>query len=342
MTGLPRSASAAEEAMLASFQKELLPTLETYCFNCHGDGSDKGGVVLDDFKRTGKLPDHDLWMRVMRNIRAGAMPPADEDVLTPEEKTKILTWIKEQAFALDPLQPDPGRVTVRRLNRAEYRNTVQDLLGVDFDTDSEFPADDTGFGFDNIGSVLSVSPTLLEKLLDAAQKVVNDAVPSQPYVVSEQSLIGREFKFPDPTRPDPVPTAADFGVPPEFVAFLGEDVFDARYLSFYEAGRVQKIYKAEAAGTFDLTLGLQTAERFRSGERGPDKNRCIVRFKVNGKPLLEREIERLGRQTLTLDARAELVAGDNLLELTVEPVPGNEPPTRELRVRFNSLAMKGP
>jgi len=77
-----------------------------------------------------------------------------------------------QAFALDrgrrfqcrSSQPDPGRVTIRRLNREEYRNTILDLLGVPFDADDAFPADDTGYGFDTIGDVLNISPLLMEKL----------------------------------------------------------------------------------------------------------------------------------------------------------------------------------
>ena len=92
-------------------------------------------------------------------------------------------WIKYKAFALNPLAPDPGRVTLRRLNRVEYRNTVRDLLGVEYRADEEFPADDTGHGFDNIGDVLSVSPLLLEKYLAAAQQVVAEAVPMVPKVV---------------------------------------------------------------------------------------------------------------------------------------------------------------
>src|SRR5205814_7503756 len=96
-------------------------------------------------------------------------------------------------FGLDPAKPDPGRVTVRRLNRVEYRNTVRDLTGVDFDTQKEFPADDTGYGFDNIADVLTISPMLLEKYLDAAQAIVGQFVPAQPRVVAENTVPGKKF-----------------------------------------------------------------------------------------------------------------------------------------------------
>ena len=96
------------------------------------------------------------------------MPPADKPQPSDEERRLLEDWIKYGAFGIDPKDPDPGRVTVRRLNRVEYRNTIRDLMGVDFDTDSEFPPDDTGHGFDNIGDVLTLSPLLLEKYIAAA------------------------------------------------------------------------------------------------------------------------------------------------------------------------------
>ena len=96
-------------------------------------------------------------------------------------------------FQTDPHNPDPGRVTVRRLNRVEYRNTVRDLMGVDFNTEKEFPADDTGHGFDNIGDVLTLSPMLLEKYLAAAKTVVTKAVPAVPGAGGEDDR-GPEFQ----------------------------------------------------------------------------------------------------------------------------------------------------
>src|SRR3954447_11184627 len=97
-------------------------------------------------------------------------------------------WIKSGAFGLDPKNPDPGRVTVRRLNRIEYRNSIRDLLGVDFDTDKEFPPDDIGYGFDNIGDVLSFSPLLAEKYMSAATRIMPPAVPADSRFMPVKSL----------------------------------------------------------------------------------------------------------------------------------------------------------
>src|SRR5204862_4505812 len=98
--------------------------------------------------------------------------------------------IKREAFGIDPKNPDPGRVTIRRLNRTEYRNTIRDLMGLDFKADDEFPPDDTGYGFDNIGDVLSVSPLLLEKYMQAAETIVAGAVPRTAKVIPESTLYG--------------------------------------------------------------------------------------------------------------------------------------------------------
>ena len=98
------------------------------------------------------------------------------------------------AFGIDPSAPDPGRITVRRLNRVQYRNTIRDLLDVEYDTTAEFPPDDTGHGFDNIGDVLTLSPLLLEKYLTAATEVVSKAVPTVPRVVPEKVVRGSDFR----------------------------------------------------------------------------------------------------------------------------------------------------
>src|SRR5207244_5157329 len=109
-------------------------------------------------------------------------------------------WIKTQAFGLTPAQPDPGRVTTRRLNRTEYRNTLRDLIGVDFDAEAALPPDDVGYGFDNIGDVLSISPMRMEKFLEAAMTAVNQGVPLDTFVLSSRMTIGDDFKTADGTQ----------------------------------------------------------------------------------------------------------------------------------------------
>ena len=158
---LPLALFAEINPGAAEFRKEVRPLLEKYCFDCHGDGEKKGEVAFDEFN-----PDRPpaesrpLWWRALKNVRAGLMPPAKKAQPTPEERARLAQWIKRTVFEIDPQQPDPGCVTLRRLNRVEYHHTIRDLLGVDYDTAAEFPADDTGYGFDNIGGRVSTSPML--------------------------------------------------------------------------------------------------------------------------------------------------------------------------------------
>src|SRR5438045_9217486 len=116
------------------------------------------------------------------------MPREKEPPPSVEERAKLERCIKYSALAIDPKNPDPGRVTIRRLNRVEYRNTIRDLMGFDYKVEDELPPDDTGYGFDNIGDVLSISPLLLEKYMQAAETIVAASVPRVPMVVNERTV----------------------------------------------------------------------------------------------------------------------------------------------------------
>jgi hypothetical protein len=177
------AAPAASVAIAASegatrFNTEIKPLLETYCYKCHGNGKKKGGLSLDSFKSVeAALLDVKIWGHVLENLRTGDMPPDDEEKQpTLAEREKIMKWIDLAVFAVDPDHPDPGRVTIRRLNRVEYNNTIRDLVGVDFQPADDFPADDSGYGFDNIGDVLTLPPVLFERYLAAAEKVMSLAI----------------------------------------------------------------------------------------------------------------------------------------------------------------------
>jgi cytochrome c553 len=174
------AAAADPVSGAAEFRTQIRPILQTYCFDCHGDGAHKGNVAFDEFKSDqAAVTNRDLWFKALKNLRAGMMPPAKKSQPSAEQKQEIASWIKGAVFCVDPVNPDPGRVTVRRLNRVEYRNTIRDLMGIDYDTQTEFPPDDTGYGFDTIGDVLTISPMLLEKYMIAAEKIVALAVPEK-------------------------------------------------------------------------------------------------------------------------------------------------------------------
>jgi hypothetical protein len=165
----------------AEMPADVRGILENRCFDCHADGAKKGGVAFDGFESEEKLlADKALWHRVLKNVRAGMMPPPEKKSQpSAEERATLQKWITGGVFTLNPAQPDPGRPVLRRLNRTEYDHTIRDLTGVNFRVEDEFPADDSGHGFDNIGEVLTVSPMMLEKYLAAAQSIVKEALASQ-------------------------------------------------------------------------------------------------------------------------------------------------------------------
>ena len=180
LCGLGSRCSGNESTATGHFHERVQPILETYCYACHGFGERKGGHAFDEFKSDKALVgDLKLWLAVLKNVRAGLMPPHGEERPTKDEKQRLFDWIELDVFGVDPADPDPGRVTIGRLNRVEYRNTIRDLMGVEYDTTDEFPADDSGYGFDNIGDALSVSPLLMEKYLNAAEAIVAEAVPTK-------------------------------------------------------------------------------------------------------------------------------------------------------------------
>jgi len=167
-------------AAAARFRDQAQPILQRYCYGCHGDGASEAGRAFDTFASDeALLADRQLWWAVLKNVRAGIMPPAGEERPNDAERRRLFEWIEFDALDIDPRNPDPGRVTLRRLNRTEYRNTIRDLTGVEFDTWDSFPADDTGYGFDNVGDVLSISPLLMEKYLQAAETITGAAVPDR-------------------------------------------------------------------------------------------------------------------------------------------------------------------
>lgn len=155
----------------------VLPLLRKYCIDCHEGQSASAGVDITRYRSMADLLKHrQTWERIASNVESSAMPPAGSPQPTSAERSRIASFVQALFTQLDCSIDDPGRVTMRRLNRVEYRNTVRDLLGVDTKVADDFPSDDVGYGFDNIGDVLTISPLLMEKYLDAARKVARQAV----------------------------------------------------------------------------------------------------------------------------------------------------------------------
>src|SRR5438128_5404445 len=171
-----RLAQSAEDP--DTFAQTVQPFLEANCTGCHNADLRSGGLNLDAFKAASSINENrERWEKVLHKLRTGEMPPKGMPRPDKTEVEKVCRFVESEFARADRLiAPDPGRVTARRLNRNEYNNTVRDLLGVDLRPADDFPQDDSGYGFDNIGDVLSLSPVLMEKYLAAAEQVARAAV----------------------------------------------------------------------------------------------------------------------------------------------------------------------
>ncbi|MFM7320854.1 MAG: DUF1592 domain-containing protein, partial [Armatimonadota bacterium] len=175
----PAVRSTVDPVVRRRFVSEVLPVLRTYCVECHrGERAAAGIDVTVDASVDAMLRRRSVWERIAANMASGAMPPAGSNAPSRDERDRVVGFVESTLSKVDCAIDDPGRVTMRRLNRVEYRNTVRDLLGVETDAADAFPSDDVGYGFDNIGDVLTISPLLMEKYLDAARKIARTAVVS--------------------------------------------------------------------------------------------------------------------------------------------------------------------
>ncbi len=301
-------ASPAEE----SYSKDIEPLLVDYCFDCHGDGTYEGDFKMDEFKDLeGHLADKQHWMPVWKNLRSQIMPPSEEAQPSVAEKRKIMSWIEEKVFQLDPNDPDPGRVTIRRLNRNEYRYAVYDLLGVEYDTSEAFPPDDTGYGFDNIGDVLSISPLLMEKYITAAEDVVNLALPDDASAqVPRADFPAGDFK--------------NHSVPPTWIPFTDRAEFTLKV-------------PVEWDGKYQLTLqySIQGASEATTAE-------AFLEISSGGESLAQTTLGWDQRLSIDLAASAKLEKGDREIKVTLKPARPPADGEEALFVSLQRLILQGP
>ena len=171
-------AFAQDEKARDAYQARVVPILERFCVDCHSTDDAEAGIVLDRFEdQAAAVEDGKTWLRVRDALEGHVMPPVGEHRPSPAEFETLLGWIDNDFLAAQRgKQVGAAPVVIRRLNRQEYNNTVRDLLGVDLRLADAFPPDDIGFGFDNVGSALNISPIHVEKYLDAAEVALDQAI----------------------------------------------------------------------------------------------------------------------------------------------------------------------
>ncbi len=173
------AAPTAPDLTPAGFARAVRPLFDEHCYDCHGDGEHKGDLALDklplDFSSPEKLR---AWVGVLDKMESGEMPPKKKPRPAPAQLAAAGGWLRTALLAADTRrQQTEGRVVARRLNRAEYENTVRDLLAVETPLKEMLPEDNSTHGFDNIGAALDVSSVLMERYLEAADAALDAAMP---------------------------------------------------------------------------------------------------------------------------------------------------------------------
>ena len=287
----PRSALADPAAPAATghdaaFAAKANTFLDTYCNKCHNSDKAAGGVPLDIYKSVEDAKkDRKVWETVVRVVDNGEMPPKSKPQPAAGTKAAFLTLVDDTLIKVtcQAGSRDPGRVTLRRLNRAEYNNTVRDLCGVDIKPADDFPSDDVGYGFDNIGDVLSLPPILLEKYLTAADKVLDQALTPPPPVKSGRQSFGRQNLR---VTPRTARQKAGDGK----IEFTTDGAASLEKFNFPAAG--EYVVRAKVGGT------------------SPDDAKPKAVLRVDGKDAKAFDITPDGDKKVTVEAKVKVEAGE--------------------------------
>ncbi|MFT5321823.1 MAG: hypothetical protein ACI934_001981, partial [Pseudohongiellaceae bacterium] len=154
-------------------QKEFI---ETYCLECHNFEDWAGSLDLEGVNLNNPLADAEIWEKVMIKFRGNMMPPMGQPRPDPEERQVFVDYLQTNIDSATLANPNPGKSSLHRLNRTEYDHVIRDMLGLQVDISEYLPADDEGYGFDNIADVLRTSPSLLEQYLVASRKISELAI----------------------------------------------------------------------------------------------------------------------------------------------------------------------
>lgn len=298
---------------VTNFERDVLPLLESHCIDCHSAEEASGNLRLDNVEPNEASVDPELWHRVLSNLRAGIMPPSDSERPTPEELSKLEHWIKSEAFQSSDDHRNPGRVTLRRLNRVEYKNAIRDLLGFDFDAAHELPPDDVGYGFDNIGDVLSISPIRLEKFIEAAIAIVDEGVPQDTLEIPSQYFQPEDF--------------------------VDADGRDADSMSFYQPRAVKRTITVPGDGEYLIHVYVKV-----DGDPSPkDPQECLVRGTADGEGFFKEQYQWADNNWQEYDRFVTLTKGEHDIAFSTEPV---HPELERLRSRMDfrlvSVRVDGP
>ncbi len=290
---------------LAAQSTDVSAYLQKNCVTCHNATVKSGDVDLKSLQAPKTFEaDRELWEKVVEKIKTNRMPPPGAPQPPAADNTSVTRWLQAEFARQDrAVKPDAGRVTARRLNRAEYNNTVRDLLAVDLRPADSFPADIAAYGFDNISDALNLSPALLENYVDAAERVVRTAI------------FGPERRK---------PAAIHYSAPVRIndsrgKSSLPKDLFnyDLTGLSTLHSAHFVHRFPVDAEYSFRLVL---------NGHRPNQSEPAHPAFFIDGKLAHEFEVDATDLEGQVVEFRTRVTAGEHLLEATyLRPYHGLPP-----------------
>jgi hypothetical protein len=169
--------------------------LDTYCVTCHNDRLQTGGLSVTTLDATDASRHPELWEKILHKLTTGQMPPAGRTQPDAATRAALVRWLEDGLDRAASRHPDPGRVGLHRLNRAEYANAVRDLLGVEIDVKNLLLPDESDEGFDNVAASLALSPSHLERYLAAARAISRLAVGDEPLRLAPVSALYKNPKL---------------------------------------------------------------------------------------------------------------------------------------------------
>ncbi len=175
---LAADTSVVDASIESKWSEEGWPLIQQFCLDCHSSDNAEAELDLSSFATIDGVSESTGSMqRVLEMVRFGAMPPDDAETLTEQQRKRLVMALDHTLYAVScDTRPRPGKVTARRLNRAEYNHSVRDLFGIDLQPADAFPSDEVGAGFDNNGDLLTLSPMLMEKYFSAAEYVASQVI----------------------------------------------------------------------------------------------------------------------------------------------------------------------
>ncbi|MFT4546761.1 MAG: hypothetical protein ACI8XO_003038 [Verrucomicrobiales bacterium] len=277
----------AEELAAEKFSQFL----STYCYKCHGAEKQKADLNLEAMMQGGspKAGDRDLWHEAAELILDGEMPPEGKPQPLPAQRDAVIADLNAWVAAFDAAVPDnPGRVTVRRLNRDEYKRTVRDLLGVEVTLADDFPPDEVSYGFDNIGDALTISPLLMEKYLDAAEAISREVIVTKSQVWPPvKRVAGDRLKRVSYEK-------SDENLRP-----------DRGRLGLFREGEGQVSFNAPEDGEYEI--------RIRAHQDKAGSEHAHMAIKVDGKEIERVDVVAQSNRPMTRERRVKLSKGEHLI-----------------------------